>query len=373
MTIQHLIAQRLNVRDKQVEATIKLLDEGATIPFISRYRKEATGALDEVQVAAVADEYRKVQELEHRKNFVLETIDAQGKLTDELRQRITQSWDATEVEDLYLPFKPKRRTKAQVARERGLEPLAQKLLLRPQDDPELTAERFLTDDVPDVDAALQGARDIIAEQISEDERSRQTLRNVFGREAMISSKLVKGKEEEAAKYRDYFDWSEPLRRCTSHRLLAMRRGESEGVLRVSIAPTDDTQAADRIARPFVRPNTPAAAQIATAAADAYKRLLRPSIETEFAAQSKQQADEEAIRVFAQNLQQLLLAAPLGSRRIMGIDPGFRTGCKVVCLDEQGNLLHNTTIYPHEPKNDRAAAATTLQDRKSTRLNSQSQR
>ena len=351
MTIQHLIAQRLNVRDKQVEATIKLLDEGATIPFISRYRKEATGALDEVQVAAVADEYRKVQELEHRKNFVLETIDAQGKLTDELRQRITQSWDATEVEDLYLPFKPKRRTKAQVARERGLEPLAQKLLLRPQDDPELTAERFLTDDVPDVDAALQGARDIIAEQISEDERSRQTLRNVFGREAMISSKLVKGKEEEAAKYRDYFDWSEPLRRCTSLRLLAMRRGESEVVLRVSFAPTDDTQAADRIARPFVRPNTPAAAQIATAAADAYKRLLRPSIETEFAAQSKQQADEEAIRVFAQNLQQLLLAAPLGSRRIMGIDPGFRTGCKVVCLDEQGNLLH---------KNDRAAAATTLQ-------------
>ena len=360
MTIQHLIAQRLNVRDKQVEATIKLLDEGATIPFISRYRKEATGALDEVQVAAVADEYRKVQELEHRKTFVLETIEAQGKLTDELRQRITQSWDATEVEDLYLPFKPKRRTKAQVARERGLEPLAQKLLLRPQDDPELTAERFLTDDVPDVDAALQGARDIIAEQISEDERSRQTLRNVFGREAMISSKLVKGKEEEAAKYRDYFDWSEPLRRCTSHRLLAMRRGESEGVLRVSIAPADDTQAADRIARSFVRPNTPAAAQIATAAADAYKRLLRPSIETEFAAQSKQQADEEAIRVFAQNLQQLLLAAPLGSRRIMGIDPGFRTGCKVVCLDEQGSLLHNTTIYPHEPKNDRAAAATTLQ-------------
>ena len=360
MTIQHLIAQRLNLRNKQVEATLKLLDEGATIPFISRYRKEATGALDEVQVAAVADEYRKVQELEHRKAFVLETIEAQGKLTDELRQRITQSWDATEVEDLYLPFKPKRRTKAQVARERGLEPLAQKLLLRPQDDPELAAERFLTDEVPDVAAALQGARDIIAEQISEDERSRQSLRNVFGREAVISSKLVKGKEEEAAKYRDYFDWSEPLRRCTSHRLLAMRRGESEGMLRVSIAPADESGTADRIARPFVRPNTAAAAQIATAAADAYKRLLRPSIETEFAAQSKQQADEEAIRVFAQNLQQLLLAAPLGARRIMGIDPGFRTGCKVVCLDEQGDLLHNTTIYPHEPKKDRAAAAATLQ-------------
>ena len=360
MTIQHLIAQRLNLRDKQVEATLKLLDEGATIPFISRYRKEATGALDEVQVAAVADEYRKVQELEHRKAFVLETIEAQGKLTDELRQRITQSWDATEVEDLYLPFKPKRRTKAQVARERGLEPLAQKLLLRPQDDPELAAERFLTDEVPDVAAALQGARDIIAEQISEDERSRQSLRNVFGREAVISSKLVKGKEEEAAKYRDYFDWSEPLRRCTSHRLLAMRRGESEGMLRVSIAPADENGTADRIARPFVRPNTAAAAQIATAAADAYKRLLHPSIETEFAAQSKQQADEEAIRVFAQNLQQLLLAAPLGARRIMGIDPGFRTGCKVVCLDEQGDLLHNTTIYPHEPKKDRAAAAATLQ-------------
>lgn len=359
MTPQHLIAQRLQLREKQVEATIRLLEEGATIPFIARYRKEATGALDEVQVAAVADEHHKVQELQHRKTFVLETIEAQGKLTDELRQRIALSWDATEVEDLYLPFKPKRRTKAQVARERGLEPLAQTLLLRPQDDPEITAKRFLTPDIPDVESALQGARDIIAEQISEDERSRQTLRTTFKREAVISSKVVKTKAEEAAKYRDYFDWSEPLRRCTSHRLLAMRRGESEGFLRVSIAPADDNDAAARVARPFVRPQSKAAAQVSLAAADAYKRLLRPSIETEFATLSKQQADEEAIRVFAQNLQQLLLAAPLGTKRIMGIDPGFRTGCKVVCLDQQGNLLHNVTIYPHAPKNDTTGAKATL--------------
>lgn len=361
MTPTQLIAERLNLREKQVQQTVALLDEGATIPFISRYRKEATGGLDEVQVAAVAEQHRLLGELEHRKTFVLETIEAQGKLTDELRRRIEASWDATEVEDLYLPFKPKRRTRAQIAREKGLEPLAQRLLLRPNTDPEREAEAFVNDDVATTDEALQGARDIIAEQISEDERSRQTLRTVFGREAVITSKVVKAKAEtpEAAKYRDYFEWSEPLKRCTSHRLLAMRRGEAEGVLRVSIAPADDERAGEQVARRHVKPGTAAAPQVAMAAADAYKRLLKPGIETEFAASSKEAADDEAIRVFATNLKQLLLAAPLGQKRIMGIDPGFRTGCKVVCLDAQGALLHNETIYPHPPKNETVRAEQTL--------------
>lgn len=361
MTPIQLIAQRLNLREKQVEQTIALLDEGATIPFISRYRKEATGGLDEVAVAAVAEQHRQLDELEHRKAFVLETIEAQGALTDELRARITACWDATEIEDIYLPFKPKRRTRAQMAREKGLEPLAQRLLLRPNSDPEQEAEGFLTDEVGTVDEALQGARDIIAEQISEDEHSRQTLRRIYSREAVITSKAVKGKSEtpEAAKYRDYFEWSEPLKRCTSHRLLAMRRGESEGVLRVTITPADDERATEQVARRYVKSGTRAAEQVEMAAGDAYKRLLRPSIETEFAASSKEQADEEAIRVFATNLKQLLLAAPLGQRRIMGIDPGFRTGCKVVCLDAQGALLHDETIYPHPPKNETVRSEQTL--------------
>lgn len=361
MTPIQLIAQRLNLREKQVEQTIALLDEGATIPFISRYRKEATGGLDEVAVAAVAEQHRQLDELEHRKAFVLETIEVQGALTDELRARITACWDATEIEDIYLPFKPKRRTRAQMAREKGLEPLAQRLLLRPNSDPEQEAEGFLTDEVGTVDEALQGARDIIAEQISEDEHSRQTLRRIYSREAVITSKAVKGKSEtpEAAKYRDYFEWSEPLKRCTSHRLLAMRRGESEGVLRVTITPADDERATEQVARRYVKSGTRAAEQVEMAAGDAYKRLLRPSIETEFAASSKEQADEEAIRVFATNLKQLLLAAPLGQRRIMGIDPGFRTGCKVVCLDAQGALLHNETIYPHPPKNETVRSEQTL--------------
>ena len=361
MTPIQLIARRLNLREKQVEQTIALLDEGATIPFISRYRKEATGGMDEVAVAAVAEQHRQLDELQHRKAFVIETIEAQGALTDELRKRIDESWDPTEVEDIYLPFKPKRRTRAQMAREKGLEPLAQRLLLRPQDDPELEAENFLNDEVDTPEAALQGARDIIAEQISEDEQSRQPLRHIYTREAVITSKAVKGKADtpEAAKYRDYFDWSEPLKRCTSHRLLAMRRGESEGVLRVTITPADDDRATEQVARRYVKPGTRAAEQIELAATDAYKRLLRPSIETEFAATSKEQADEEAIRVFATNLKQLLLAPPLGQRRIMGIDPGFRTGCKVVCLDAQGALLHNETIYPHPPKNETVRAEQAL--------------
>ena len=359
MSLHLLIAQRLNLREKQVEQTVRLLEEGATIPFIARYRKEATGALDEVQVAAIADENTRLQELQHRKSYILETIEAQEKLTPELRARIEASWDATEIEDIYLPFKPKRRTRAQMAREKGLEPLAQSLLLNPTSDPLRTAQKYLGEEVPTVEEALQGARDIIAEQISEDERTRNTMRNIFSREAVITSRLVKGKEEEAAKYRDYFDWSEPLKRCTSHRLLAMRRGEAEGLLRVAIAPADDETACERVARPYVRRGSAAAEQVETAAMDAYKRLLKPSIETEFAAMSKTQADEEAIRVFATNLKQLLLAAPLGQKRIMGIDPGFRTGCKVVCLDAQGMLLHNETIYPHPPKNESARASATL--------------
>lgn len=347
-----LISQRLGLRDRQVENTVHLLEGGATIPFISRYRKEATGGLDEVQVAAVKDEHERLTELVHRREYIINTIEEQGKLTDELRSRIEGCWDAPQLEDIYLPYRPKRKTRAEVARRRGLEPLADLLLLKPHSDPERAAQAYAGgEEVPDAEAALQGARDIIAERVSEDERTRQTVRKSFALTAVIRSKVVKGKEEEAAKYRDYFDWSEPLRRCTSHRLLAMRRGEAEGFLRVSIAPADDADCIARVERPFVRRGTPCAPQVELAVADAYKRLLRPAIETEFAAQSKQQADEEAIRVFAGNLRQLLLAAPLGQKRIMGIDPGFRTGCKVVCLDAQGGLLHNETIYPHPPRGE----------------------
>lgn len=359
MTINDIIAQRLNLRTSQVEHTVRLLDDGATIPFVARYRKEATGGLDEVAVAAIADENTKLQELQHRKSYILQTIEGQEKLTPELRQRIEGSWDATELEDIYLPFKPKRRTRAQVAREKGLEPLAQILLLNSGTTPERAAEKFINEQVATVEEALQGARDIIAEQISEDERTRNTVRAIFAKEAMVVSKVVKGKEEEGVKFRDYFDWSEPLKRCTSHRLLAMRRGESEGWLRVSIGPADDEQAVRRVVRPYVKSGSASAVQVEMAAIDAYKRLLKPSIETEFANAAKQKADDEAIRVFAANLKQLLLAPPLGQQRIMGIDPGYRTGCKVVCLDAQGTLLHNETIYPHAPKNEHARAGMTL--------------
>lgn len=359
MSIIPLIARRLSLRETQVANTVKLLNEGATIPFISRYRKEATGGLDEVQISAVADENTRLEELQHRKQYVIETIEAQGKITPELRARIEASWEATEVEDIYLPFKPKRRTRAQVAREKGLEPLAQTLLLNPMQNPHQAAEKYLSDLVPNEEEALQGARDIIAEQISEDEHTRNTLRSIFSRDAVITSKVVKSKQEEAAKYRDYFDWSEPLKRCSSHRLLAMRRGEAEGLLRIGISPSDEEKAAERVARPYVKRGTATAEQLEMAALDAYKRLLKPSIETEFANQAKERADEEAIRVFAANLKQLLLAAPLGQKRIMGIDPGLRTGCKVVCLDAQGNLLHNETIYPHAPKNEYSRSEMTL--------------
>ena len=354
-----LIAQRLQLREKQVQQTVALIDGGATIPFISRYRKEVTGGLDEVQVSDIAEQHRLFGELVHRKNFILSTIEAQGNLTPELRQRLESSWDPAEIEDIYLPFKPKRRTRAQMAREKGLEPLAQCLLLRPNADPVAEAEAFLSDNVPNVAEALQGARDIVAEQISEDEQVRQRLRTIFAREALIISKVVKGKEDEAAKFRDYFDWSEPLKRCTSHRLLAMRRGEHEGFLRLAIVPAHDEDAAERVVRSYLKPGTAAAEQLYLAAVDAYKRLLRPSIETEFSNMSKNAADEEAIRVFSTNLRQLLLAPPLGQKRIMGIDPGFRTGCKIVCLDAQGTLLRNDTIYPHPPKNETVRAEQTL--------------
>lgn len=355
MTLINIIAKQLGLREMQVESTINLLAQGATIPFISRYRKEATGGLNEVQVAQVKEQNDKLTELVHRRNYILQTIEEQGKLTDDLKKRITECWDATQLEDMYLPFKPKRKTKAEVARKKGLEPLAITLLTQPYKQPSDVAQRYVKGDVKNADDALQGARDIIAEMVNEDERSRQTVRRSFEYTGMIRSKVIKAKESEAAKFRDYFDWSEPLKRCTSHRLLAMRRGEAEGFLRVTISPSDDDDCVSRVERPYVKVGSPAAQQVEMAVNDAYKRLLKPSIETEFAGSSKLKADEEAIHVFAENLKQLLLAAPLGQKRIMGIDPGFRTGCKVVCLDAQGNLLHNETIYPHQPQNQYARA------------------
>ena len=356
-----LIASALNLQEKAVANTLALLEEGCTIPFISRYRKERTGGLDEVQIAAISDRFDKLQEIQKRKETVMKTITDLGKLTPELQKRIDDCWDSTELEDIYLPYKPKRRTRAQVAREQGLEPLAKILLLQRERDPERAAERFIKDDVKDVATALKGAQDIIAETVSEDERSRQQLRNAFARQAFIISKVVKAKadSDEAAKYSDYFDWEEPLKRCSSHRLLAMRRGESEGILRISISPDDD-EAVERLKRHYVYGNTPCGKLVAEAIEDGYKRLLKPAIETEFAAISKERADEEAIRVFAENLRQLLLGAPLGQKRVMGIDPGFRTGCKVVCLDAQGNLLHHDAIFPHPPVNKRTESAISIQ-------------
>ncbi len=354
-----IISKSLNISEKQVTNTVKLLEEGATIPFISRYRKEVTGALDEIQVAAVKDAFDKLTELAKRKETVISTIEGLDKMTPELRKRIDNCWDSTELEDIYLPYKPKRRTKAEIAREKGLEPLATFLLFQNPGDITRRAEQFVKGDVKDTDDALKGARDIIAEIVNEDERARNQIRNTFAREAIISSKVVKGKEEEGSKYKDYFDWSEPLKRCSSHRMLALRRGENEGFLRVTISPEDDETVLERLKRIFVKSNNEASSQVETAMTDAYKRLLKPSIETEFSSLAKEKADEEAIRVFAQNLKQLLLAAPLGQKRVLAIDPGYRTGCKIVCLDAQGNLIHNETIYPHPPQNEKAMAAKKL--------------
>ena len=358
-----LIAQQLNLQERAVNNTLALLDEGCTIPFISRYRKERTGGLDEVQIAAISTQYERFKEIQKRKETVLKTIADLDKLTPELEKRITDCWDATELEDIYLPYKPKRRTRAQVAREQGLEPLAKILLLQRERDPERAAHSQLSTlhSQLSVEDALKGAQDIIAEMVSEDERSRQQLRNAFRRQAFITSKVVKAKADtdEAAKYSDYFDWEEPLKRCSSHRLLAMRRGESEGILRISISPDDD-ECIERLQRHYVYGNTPCGKLVAEAVEDGYKRLLKPSIETEFAALSKEKADDEAIRVFAENLRQLLLGAPLGQKRVMGVDPGFRTGCKVVCLDAQGNLLHHEAIFPHPPVNKRMESAMAIQ-------------
>ncbi len=353
--IHKLIAQSLSIPIKSIENCVQLLEEGATIPFISRYRKEATGGLDEVQVGQVQSLHEKYMELVKRKEFVLKTIAEQEKLTPELEKAIEGCWDATELEDLYLPYKPKRRTRAEMAREKGLEPLAGWLMAQHRGSPEAKAATFVSEEVPSADEALKGACDIIAEWVNEDAAARQAVRNIFAREAVITSKVVKGKEEEGEKYRDYFDFTAPLSRCPSHRILAIRRGESEGFLRVSISPEEE-KCIDRLTRRFVKNDSEAAGHVENAVVDGYKRLLRPSIETEFANLSKEKADDEAIAVFAGNLRQLLLAPPLGQKRILAIDPGYRTGCKVVCLDEQGNLLHNETIYPHPPQNEVAKAA-----------------
>ena len=375
-----LISSELHLPEHGVENTLKLLAEGCTIPFISRYRKERTGGLDEVQITAISDRAERLQEIARRKDTIVKTITEQQKMTPELQKRIDDCWELTTLEDIYLPFKPKRRTRAQVAREQGLEPLAQLLLLQREPDPMRAAQRFVRDGSvrggspatgpATVADAIKGAQDIIAEQVSEDERSRNLVRAAFRREAFIASRVVKAKKDtdEAQKYSDYFDWEEPLKRCSSHRLLAMRRGEGEGILRVSLT-IDDDEAVRRLQRNWLNPTGPAGSVrggfaatskaclrlVAEAVEDGYKRLLLPSIETEFMNLSKQRADEEAINVFAQNLRQLLLSAPLGQKRVMGVDPGFRTGCKVVCLDAQGNLLHHEAIFPHPPVNHRMQA------------------
>ena len=353
-----MIAAAMKLQEHRVENTLKLLQGGATIPFISRYRKEATGGMDEVQISEINDRYEKLCELAKRKETIISTIEEQGKMTAELKNRIDNCWDSTELEDIYLPFKPKRKTRAEAARQKGLEPLAIILMMQRENNLMAKVAQFVKGEVKDEEDALKGARDIVAEQVNEDERARNQIRNIFTRQAIITAKVVKGKEkeEDAAKYRDYFDFSEPLRRCTSHRLLAIRRGEAEGILKVTISPEEDDECTDRLERQFVRGNGECSAQVAEAVKDAYKRLLKPAIETEFSAISKEKADEEAIRVFAENLRQLLLAPPLGQKRVMGIDPGFRTGCKVVCLDAQGTLLHNEAIYPHPPKSEESLAA-----------------
>ena len=352
------IAGKLQLHQWQVENTLKLLDEGATIPFISRYRKEVTGSLNEVQLAEIRDEYGRLRELDKRRETIIRSIEEQEKMTPDLLERINGASTLSQLEDLYLPFRPKRKTRASMARDKGLEPLALLLLKQGPSDPEVAAAEYLTDQVEDINAALSGARDIIAEMVSEDQKVRGSLRHLYGHEAVITSRVVKGKEEEGAKFSDYFDWSEPLRRCPSHRLLAMRRGEEEGFLRLAIMPPEQ-DAARLIEREFVRASNKAADQVKAAVTDSWSRLLAPSMETEFRKSSKEKADAEAIGVFTENLRQLLLAAPLGEKNILGIDPGLRTGCKVVCLDRQGMLLHHDVIYPHPPQNETARSVSKL--------------
>lgn len=354
-----LLVNANQISPRQIRNTLTLLVEGATIPFVSRYRKEATGGLDEEQIADLKEQHEKLVELSKRKETILKTIEEQEKLTDELRERIENCWNSTELEDIYLPYKPKKRTRAEIAREKGLEPLAKILMSQKSDDVLKSAKPFVNKEVETEEEALKGARDIIAEWVNESETARNTIRTIFTREAKISSKLIKGKEEEAQNFRDYFDASEKLSRISSHRLLAMRRGEAEGFLRVSISPEDE-KCTERLLRIFQKSENESGQQVADAVLDAYKRLLKPSIENEFATASKEKADAEAIQVFAENLRQLLLAPPLGQKRVMGIDPGFRTGCKVVCLDAQGNLLHNENIYPHPPHNEHLQAMRKVQ-------------
>lgn len=350
-----LISKTLNIPVKQVQATLDLLDDGCTIPFISRYRKEATGGLDEVQIADIGEQQVKLLEIDKRKQTILSTIEEQGKLTDELRKRIEECWNATELEDIYLPFRPKRRTRAQIAREKGLEPFAQFLLAQasmPRSNMPVGAQvkSYIDKEkgVNNADEAIAGAQDIIAEMVAEDEQSRNTVRRNFDFDAVVTAKVIKGKEEEGQNFRTYFDFSEKLSRIASHRLLAVRRGEEEGILRVSIS-GDDVRCIDRLNRQWVHNGSEAGMLVADAVADGFKRLLKPSIETEYAQSSKEKADVEAIHIFARNLEQLLMSAPLGQKRVLALDPGFRTGCKVVCLDAEGNLLHHDVIYPHPPK------------------------
>lgn len=356
------ISDLLNINIKYVDNTLELLDSGCTIPFISRYRKERTGGLDEVQITQIYELNERMKETAKRKETIIKTISELGKLTPELEKRINECWEPEVLEDIYMPYKPKRRTRAQVARENGLEPLATIIMLQRDNAPETTARRFINENVKSEEDAIKGALDIIAENVSEDERSRSQLRNAFRRGAIITSKVIKSKADtdEAAKYSDYFDFSEPLKRCSSHRLLAMRRGEKDGILRVSIS-ADDEECVEKLKRLFVRGYGRCSTLVGEAVADSFKRLLKPSIETEFATLSKENADGDAIAVFAENLRQLLLAAPLGQKRVMGIDPGFRTGCKVVCLDEQGNLLHHEAIFPHPPRNEQIEASTQIKE------------
>ena len=342
-----LISKETGISSRQVSNTLNLLDEGCTIPFISRYRKEMTGSLNEVEVGKISESYEKIEEIDKRKQTILNTIDEQGKLTDALKARIEETWNPTELEDIYMPYKPKRRTRAQIAREKGLEPLSEYILIQRYGDVHQEARKYVSQEkgVADPSSAIQGAIDIIAEHINEDERSRNIVRNNFSHDAVITSRVIKGKEEDGSKYSDYFEFSEKLSRCASHRLLAMRRGESEGILRISISGDDDI-CIDRLHRQWVHGSSESSTYVSTAVEDAFKRLLKPSIETEFANQSKEKADQEAIQIFVRNLEQLLMAAPLGQKRVLAIDPGFRTGCKIVCLDSEGNLLHNEAIYPH---------------------------
>jgi protein Tex len=347
-----LTANKLGLHEWQVENTIRLMDDGATIPFISRYRKEMTGSLDEVKLMHIKDEYNRLKDLDGRRESVIKSIEEQEKMTTELRSKIDSALTMAELEDIYLPFRPKRRTRATIAREKGLEPLASLIMGQKEQNLERIAAEFLNDNVSTVEDAIAGASDIIAEWISEDEKARKQLRRLFEKEAVIFSKVVKGKESEGIKFSDYFDWSEPLRKCPSHRLLAMRRGEEEGFLRLTIEP-DEKNALNALDSLFVIGINDSSGIVREAVRDSWKRLLSSSMETEFRNISKEKADEEAISVFADNLKQLLLASPLGEKNVLAIDPGYRTGCKIVCLDRQGNLLHNETIYPHPPQNETA--------------------